>query len=69
MGYLKYCGDIMMNVGTSGDIMSTMRGVQYRGRTQVTKDYSPMVLNTYGTEHTLYRVLNTTVLMISPHVS
>ena len=45
-----------------GDTMSTMGGVQYRGGAQITKDYSPTVLNTpHGTHDT------PKCIMIFPH--
>ena len=35
---------ILCNLNTVGDVMSTIEGVQYRGDTQITKDFSPTVL-------------------------
>ena len=41
-GYLEYRGDTQ----DRGDIMMHVGGVQYRGGTQIIKDFSPTVLNT-----------------------
>ena len=42
VGVFSTVGDIIFcNLSTVGDIMSTMAAVQYRGGTQITKDFPP----------------------------